>query len=187
MRAHSLWLSFVLLFAAPQFSAQASPLKVCVSQDGEGYDALQLARELSTRKLQSGASLSMVATTEKALSAEEEHKLTNPETPFVRVLLTEKTAKARSAEVERLGCDYNIKVWFHESLPSLMEGAAPPGDRTTVSYELRKAGSKKVLARAAAPPLTVFVRQERRVFNPYSLFADQILKKLNSPRTSLLP
>jgi len=26
----------------------------------------------------------------------------------------------------------------------------------------------------------VFVRQGRRVFNPYSLFADQIAKKLNS-------
>jgi len=67
-------------------------------------------------------------------------------------------------------------------LPSPMEGAAPPpmGDRTMVGYELRKAGAKKMLARAAAPPLTVFVRQGRRVFNPYSLFADQIAKKLNS-------
>jgi len=52
------------------------------------------------------------------------------------------------------------------------------GDRTMVGYELRKAGAKKMLARAAAPPLTVFVRQERRVFNPYSLFADQIQHQL---------
>src|SRR2546429_6062709 len=50
-------------------------------------------------------------------------------------------------------------------LPSPMEGAAPPpmDDRTMVGYELRKAGAKKMLARAAAPPLTVFVRQGRRV------------------------
>jgi hypothetical protein len=194
MRKHRIWLSFVLLLLASNLSAQANRLKVCVSQDGEGNDALRLARELSARKLDGGPPLTIVAITEKALSAEEEHKLTDSATPFVRILLTEKTAETRSARLESLGCDYNIKVWYHESadnfdanspagLPSPSPGlpSVPlSGDRTTVSYELRKAGNKRVLARASAPPLTVFVRQGRRVFNPYSLFADQIIKKFNS-------
>src|SRR5947209_15487773 len=69
-------------------------------------------------------------------------------------------------------------------LPSPMEGAAPPpmGDRTMVGYELRKAGAKKMLARAAAPPLTVFVRQGRRVFNPYS---DRKSTRLNSSHANI--
>lgn len=193
MRKQGVWLSFILLLPASKLSAQANPLKLCVSQDDEGYDALRLARELSSRKLRSGAPFTMVAITEKALSAEDEHKLADPATPYVRILLTEKAAKARSAKLESLGCDYDIKVRYHESadnfdtnspagLPSPSPGlpAIPlSGDRTTVGYELRKAGSKKVLARATAPPQTVFVRQGGRVFNPYSLFADQIVKKLD--------
>jgi hypothetical protein len=195
MRKHCFWLSFVLLFAASKFAAQTNPLKVCISQDGEGYDALRLARELSSRKLESGVSLAVLAIKGKALSAEEEHKLTDPGTPFARLLLKEQTAKARSAEMERLGCDYNIKVWYHESvdnfanppaeIPSTAAGTPRPepiGDRDMVGYELRKAGSNKVLARANLPPRTVYVRQGRRVFNPYPQFANQIVKKLNIVR-----
>src|SRR5438046_10527536 len=67
-------------------------------------------------------------------------------------------------------------------LPSPMEGAAPPpmGDRTLVGYELRQAGAKKMLDRAAAPPLPVSGRQGRRVRNPYSLSPDQLAQKRNS-------
>jgi hypothetical protein len=188
MRKHHLWLCFILLFAAPELSAQTSLLKVCVSQDGEGYDALRLARELSSRKLESGTPLAVVAMTRKVLSSQEEQELADRTSLFVRVLLKEQTAKARSDEIERLACDYNIQVWHHESAASLdVNGTADnpstiQGVPETVSYELRKAGSKRVLARGLAPPRTVFVRQGRRVFNPYPLFADQIVKKLNSVR-----
>jgi hypothetical protein len=196
MRKHHLWLCFILLFAAPELSAQTSLPKVCVSQDGEGYDALRLARELSSRKLESGTPLAVVAMTRKVLSSQEEQELADRTSLFVRVLLKEQTAKARSDEIERLACDYNIQVWHHESAASLdvngtadnpstapgVAGGPSTSDPETVSYELRKAGSKKVLAQGLAPPRTVFVRQGHRVFNPYPLFADQIVKKLNSVR-----
>jgi hypothetical protein len=194
MRTHILRLSFVLVFATSGLFAHSTPLKLCVSQDSEGYDALRLARELSSRKLKSGAFLAVVVISTHELSTEEEHKLADPSAPFARVLLAEKTPKARDAEIERLGCDYIVRVWLHESadnfdanspagIPNPMPGAsAPPpmGDRTVIGYELRKPASKKVLARATAPPMTVYVRQGRRVFNPYLLFANQILKRLDN-------
>ena len=102
MRKHHLWLCFILLFAAPELSAQTSLPKVCVSQDGEGYDALRLARELSSRKLESGTPLAVVAMTRKVLSSQEEQELADRTSLFVRVLLKEQTAKARSDEIERL-------------------------------------------------------------------------------------
>ena len=167
MRTSSLLLSFTFLFAASARSSQANTVKLCVSQDAEGYDALRLARELSSRKLKSGVSLAVVAITERALPAEEQRNLAYSGTSFARLLLTERSAKAWNAEIERLGCDYNIKIWYHKSvddfdtnspagLPSPMPGASgtqPIGDRAMVGYELRKAGSKKVLARASAPPI----------------------------------
>ena len=199
MRKRWLCLSFILLLGGSRLSAQANPLKICVSESGEGYDALRLAGELSSRKMQSGAALAVVAITEKALSAEEERKLANPAAPFVHVLVAEKSAQARDFEVERLGCGYDVKVWYHESADAfdtnspanLPSAPAPPrgsrgdfimGDRAAVGYEMRKAGSKKVLVKASAPPLTVFVKQEHRVFNPFSSFADQIVKKLDGVR-----
>jgi len=172
MRKHCLCLSFILISAASQLSAETNPLKVCVWQDDEGYDAFRLARQLASRKLDSGASLALVVITGKVLGIKEEQRLADPATPFARVVQKEQTAKARSAEVERLGCDYAIMVWYHEG--------AGRFDQTSVGYKLRKAGSKKVLAGASAPPFTVFVRQGRWVFDPYLLFANQIVKKLNS-------
>jgi hypothetical protein len=195
MRRHYLWICFILLFETSGLSAQTSPLKICVSQNGDGYDALHLARELSSRKLESGSPITVVAITGKVLSAREERELADQSSPFQRVLLNEKTLKSRTDEIERLGCDYNIQVWRlpgavapdvngtadNPSTAPRVAGGPPTSDSETVSYELRKAGSKKVLARGLAPPMTVFVRQGRRVFSPNSLFADQVVKKLNSP------
>jgi hypothetical protein len=181
----SLWLSFILLFEAPGLSGQSNPVKVCVSQEAEGYDALRLARELSSRKLESGASLTVVAITGKALSAEDEQVLgLTPGTPFARVVFTEKTAKARTAQLEQLGCGYSIKVWYHERVDIFNPDSSPApgtpvGDRTRVGYELRKTGNNRVLVRASLPPLTVYVKQGRRVFNPYPLFANEIVKTLD--------
>lgn len=181
-----LWLSFILLLPASGLSAQTSSLKVCVSQDAKGYDALRLARELSSRKLESDASLAVVVMTGKALSAEDEKVLgLTSAPPFTRVLFTEKTAKARKAQLEQLECGYRIEVWYHERVDIFNPDSSPTpgnpaGDQTRVGYELRKTGNNRVLVRASLPPLTVYVKQGRRVFNPYSLFADQIVKKLNS-------
>jgi hypothetical protein len=193
MRKGLIWLSLLLIYEASGIPARANAVKVCVSQNDEGNDALRLARELSSRKLGSGVPLTVVAITGKALSSREEEKLADPSTPFVRVLLTQKGAKVRGAEIEGFGCEYMIEVTHHEGadnfdavqtgIPKSSPETASPGpggDPETVGYELRKAGSKKVIARAIAPPLTVFVRQGRRVFNPYVLFADQIMKKINT-------
>jgi hypothetical protein len=193
MRKRLVWLGFVLIFEASGLYAQVKPLKVCIYQYDEGYDALRLARQLSSRKLESGAPLAVAAITGKALSSKEEQDLAESSAPFVRVLVTEKNAKVRDAEVERLGCDYDVQVSHDESInkfdknsPAGMQNSSPEhsipeqpdmGDR--IEYKLRKAGSKKVLSRDTERPRTVFVRQRRLVFDPYILFADQIVKKLN--------
>jgi hypothetical protein len=181
--------------ASSMRSAQALPLRICVSQDGAGYDALHLARELSSRKQEIGSSVAVVAITGKTLSAREELEWAPQNSSFERVILKGQTSKDRSAEIEQVGCEYNVQVWRHEGAPAvdLMNGAAGspnpapraagvalPNDPETVSYELRRAGSKKVLSRAVAPPMTVFVKQGRRVFDPYSLFTGQIVKKLHN-------
>jgi hypothetical protein len=194
MRKYCACFSFLLFFEVPGLYAQGNSLKVCVTQYDEGYDALQLARELSSRKLARGAPLAAVAVTGKALSPTEEQKLADPRTPFVRILLADQTDQARDAEIERLGCDYNAQVSHSESInkfdknsPARMQNSSPEhsipeqpdmGDR--IEYKLRKVGSKKVLARDTERPRTVFVRQRRLVFDPYILLADQIVKKLNS-------
>jgi hypothetical protein len=168
---------------------------VCVFQDSEGYDAIRLAQQLTSRKLSDGASLAVVAITGKLLDAEWEHYLAAPEMPFTRVLFTNQTAKGRSAESGRLGCDYNIRVWYDEgdyssnqpanalSPPSEVNNPVPlPSAPPMIGYELRRAGREKVLARGSAPPRTVYRKTGRWEFNPYPLFANQIVKKLNSAR-----
>jgi hypothetical protein len=193
MRKRLVWLGFVLIFGASGLYAQVKPLKVCIYQYDEGYDALRLARQLSSRKLESGAPLAVAAITGKELSFKEEQNLAAPSIPFVRVLVTEKNARVWDAELERLGCDYIVQVSNEESInkfdknfPAGMQNSSPEhsipeqpdiGDR--IEYKLRKAGSKKVLARDTERPRTVFVRQRGLVFDPYILFADQIVKKLN--------
>jgi len=121
----------------------------------------------------------------RRLSAEDEQVLgLTSGARFARVLFTEQNAKARSAQLEQLGCDYSIKIWYHErvdifgadSSPTL---GIPVGDRTRAGYELRKTGKNRVLARSSAPHVTVYVRQGRRVFNPFPLFANEIVKKLD--------
>jgi hypothetical protein len=173
----------MLLWSAPALSAQAPRLKLCIWQDDEGYDALRLSRALSSQYLESGVSLSVVAITAKVLSADEERRLADSAIPFIRVLLTEKSAKERATHIEQLGCEYEIKMFFHESIEmanSGQFGQAPGEDRTTVGYELRKAASKKLLQRSSLPPRTVYTRQGHRVFDPYALFAGQIVKKLDA-------
>jgi hypothetical protein len=105
MRPKMPWLGLSLLFATSLASAQTKPLKVCVFQESEGYDAIRLAQQLTSRKLSDGASLAVVAITGKLLDAEWEHHLAAPEMPFTRVLFTDQTAKGRTAESGRLGCD----------------------------------------------------------------------------------
>jgi hypothetical protein len=185
---------FLLLLASSSLYAQTPTIKLCVFQQDEGRDALQLAQALSRKKLKSGASLAVVGITTKALSPEGERRFTASDPPFVHVLSTQRTAKARSTELESLGCDYNIKVWYHRAaevfdstpVPDLSPSPLPvtPGpqpneDRATVDYELRKASNNKLLVRSSAPPRTIYVKQGRRLFDPYSLFADQIIKKLD--------
>jgi hypothetical protein len=193
MRKRLVWLGFVLIFQTSGLAAQVNPVKVCVSQYDEGYDALRLGRQLSLRKLESGAPLVVAAITGKELSAKEEQDLAAASTPYVRVLVTEKNARVRDAAVERLGCDYIVQVSHEESVnkfdensPARMQNSSPehsipeqPDIRDRIEYKLRKAGSKKVLARDTERPRTVFVRQRGLVFDPYILFADQIVKKLN--------
>lgn len=192
MRIYPVWLIFLLLPVAPfSASAQTHSLSVCIAQDAEGYDALRLARQLSSRRLANGDSLSVVVITTKGLPAEEERVLTKQGIPFARVVLKDHTARGLKAENEKLGCDYEIKVWFHENVDDFDTNSPPGipspttdvplvGDRTVIGYELRSTQTHKVLARGAAPPLTIYVRQGRRVFNPYPLFANQIMKELNA-------
>ena len=185
MQACSLWLGFILLFAAPGLFGQSNPVRVCVTQEAKGYYALRLARELSSRKLESGASFAVVAITGEPLSAKDEQALGfTSGTPFGRAFFMEKTPKARSAQLEQLECGYSVNVWLHEQVDifnpdSSPTPATPVGDRTRVGYELRKTGNNRVLVRASLPPLTVYVKQGRRVFNPYALFANQIVKTLD--------
>jgi hypothetical protein len=101
--------------------------------------------------------------------------------------------KKASAEIKRLGCDYDIKIWFHQTEegfdsapPNAPAAAGPdtliPGQATShipdlIYYELRKAGEEKLLARGSAPPKTF--SHHTLKFNPYPAFSDQIVKKLN--------
>ncbi|MGH9736097.1 MAG: hypothetical protein ACRD8A_16085 [Candidatus Acidiferrales bacterium] len=146
---------------------------------------------MASRKLDSGSSVDVIAITGKPLPPDEERQAAKQDTQFARVVLADHDRKAKKADAERFGCDYNVKVWYHESLdvdaggpsnaPNSMPASPPPiADRTAVGYELRNARTNRVLARAAAPPRTMYVRQGRRVFDPYPLFANQIIKKLNS-------
>lgn len=191
MRTDLIRFGVLFLLAASALRGQTRSRTLCVIQSGQGEDALRLARQLAGRKLSGRDTLEVIAITGKTLPADEEHDMTKQSVLFARVILANQTKKAIRAENERLGCDYDVKVWYHESaddfdanapagMPSPMANAPDPmGDRTVVAYELRDTRTNKVLAHAAAPPRTVYVRQGRRVFDPYPLFANQIVKKLD--------
>ena len=119
-----------------------------------------------------------MAVTPGGPSPDWERLLTDPQSPIHWVNVAGKKAKEREQEIERLGCDYNIKVWYSAS-SQMPDDTHPKPD--AVVYEMRKAGSKKVLSRAALPPRTVYASREpeRRQFVPYPIFADEIVKKLS--------
>jgi hypothetical protein len=115
--------------------------------------------------------------------------------PLVTVELAGLGDKDVNPEVERRGCGWVVQVWRHDSvdvnqlssLPANMDmvpdspAPAPPpiGDRDAVLYRLRKAGSDKVLAHGSLPLKTRRGRSAVAIFDPYPIFAKQILKKMN--------
>lgn len=178
MGALAFRLSVILPLAALAVCAQTPSRTVCIMQNDEGYDALRLARQLVSRKLDNGSFLRVATITGKTLPPDEERLATQGD-PFTRVILADNNRKAERTETERLGCDYDVEVWYHESVDiggdvpstvpdSMPAGPSPIGDRTVVGYELRDAKTDKMLARASAPPRTVYVRQGRRVFESIS-------------------
>lgn len=191
MRTDAIRFGVLFLLAASALRGQTRSQTVCVIQTDGGRDALLLARQLAGRKLSGRDTFEVIAITGKSLPPHEEHDTTRQGVSFARVILANQTKKAIRAANARLGCDYDVKVWYHENvddldqnapvgMPSPMANAPDPmGDRTVVAYELRDTRTNKVLAHAAAPPRTVYVRQGRRVFDPYPLFANQIVKKLD--------
>ncbi|HXN65398.1 MAG TPA: hypothetical protein VN862_08705 [Candidatus Acidoferrales bacterium] len=186
-------MAIILMCGASALYAQIS-LKVCISEDAEGYDAIRLAQELSSRKLKDGRSFSIVAITRKSLPSVMEKQLADSHLNVIRVLVADESAKALSAETERLECDYNVKMWFHPSiddangpanLPSTTsQSSSEPitpqsvAQRSAVGFELRKTGNGKVLAHASAPPRTAYSKQGR-VFEPSVPFANQIVKAVD--------
>lgn len=143
---------------------------------------MSLARQLSSKTLKTGTQLSVVAITRQPLPLELEDGFAQSKPSFARLIQRDMSAKNREAQIEQVGCDYYTKVWRHESMEDITDtpnGPMPNGDRTMIGYELRKDPKAKILMRAMASPMTVYVHQGRRVFNPYVVFADQIVKKLS--------
>lgn len=132
MGALAFRLSIILPLAALAVCAQTPSRTVCIMQNDEGYDALRLARQLVSRKLDNGGFLRVVTITGKTLPPDEE-RLAKQGDLFTRVILADNSRKAERTETERLGCDYDVKVWYHESVdiggdvPSAVPDSMPPG------------------------------------------------------------
>jgi hypothetical protein len=174
------WPLLLCALLAQELYAQspAAAVTVCFVQTREvhdhyvvsGGDAKALAKEFAGTKLANGA-------------------------PLVTVELAGLGDKDVNPEVERRGCGWVVQVWRHDnvdtnqlsSLPANMDmvpdnpAPAPPpiGDRDAILYRLRKAGSDKVLAHGSAPLETRRGRSTVVIFNPYPIFAKQILKKMS--------
>jgi len=153
----------------PRSHAQETATRICVVQVKEGFegtstvqesgaDAIGLTSELSTRKTKNGLLVPAI-------------------------LLFRMPRKEVDSEVDMQQCGYVVELWRHISADDAGTGGAypvePSGDRDMVEYQLRKAGSRKVLASGAAPPLIVHGPAHWVSPSPYPLIATSIMKKIN--------
>lgn len=157
-------------------AADSQTIRMCTVQSDErfagvilhGTDAKRLAQELSTRKLHDGS-------------------------PVLAIPITGIPKNETGAAIERENCAYVISISRHENVdigngdvpgaiadPNLPTAphAAPIGDRDLVAFSLKKIGSNKVIAHGIAPPPT-YHRPDHHLTEPYPLFADEILKKID--------
>lgn len=172
----SVGVALFILLALLETSVNSQTIRMCTVQPDErfagvilhGTDAKRLAQELSTRKLHDGS-------------------------PILAIPITGISKNETGAAVEREGGVYVIELSRHENvdigtgdvpgtladsnLPTAPQ-AAPIGDRDLVAFSLKKIGSNKVIARGIAPPPT-YHRPDHHLTEPYPLFADEILKKID--------
>ena len=175
---NSLLLMGAALSLLPALHAQVVPVHICIVQVKEGFqggdttqekgeDAIKLAYELYTRKT------------------------TRSGTTVVATLLYRMPRADVDAEVDMQQCNYVVELWRHISADDASAGLEGPGapyvassgDRDAVVYQLRKPGTRKVLASGSAPIITKYPRgapgDHRASPSPYPIFAEAILKKID--------
>jgi hypothetical protein len=145
---------------------QSNAGRICVVEADSDIGATLLAKQLAGKELHNGSHIVAI----RIIAAD--HRLLD-------------------ADVERANCRYTVTMWHHElisdnpptDIPSSVPGdptlSVSMPDRSVVGYKLRMTGKKKVILAQSAPPLTVYVKQDKRVFNPYVMFANKIVNKLN--------
>jgi hypothetical protein len=182
----------VALLMGPAVFAQTRHVTLCLVQvarndhdmvQDSGMDAKNLAVYLSDRTLSNG-------------------------TPVLPVVVIQLRPDAVDLITEERGCQYIAEFVRHESVDTQRMGSpasepgttvpgsspvgldpveAPPiGDRDTILFTLRKAGSRKVLGHLAAPPLTRRGKTAAVLFDPYPLFVKEIMKKIPATETGII-
>jgi hypothetical protein len=169
-------LPLLLLASSP---AHAGSTHVCVVQlkegnesaQAQGYDAVQLTKELSNRKLADG-------------------------TPIDATAVPVNNAKEARAETKRLNCDYVVDLVHHGNFGGVAASGPvgdpiqpPPDsddhipgtqqlDAIPISYELRQKEGGKSLGGGVGRTINFGPHSVNKV-TPYQQIADAITKKLN--------
>jgi hypothetical protein len=88
-------------------------------------------------------------------------------------------------EVDKQQCDYVVELWRHISVDDPGAGnygapyIQPSGDRDMVEYQLRKAGTRKVLSSGSAPTQIIHGRNHWKSPSPYPVLAAAIVKRID--------
>jgi hypothetical protein len=171
MNQKVLWIVFAALLPSAPLRAQEEPIHICVVQVKQGFagtdtsqekglDAIGLINNLTKLKTKNGL-------------------------PITAILIRQMPRAEVDDEVDKQQCDYVVELWRHISADDAEAGSqgAPfvpqSGDHDAIEYQLRKPGTRKVLASGSAPTETYYSRAHRRSPSPYPILAAAILKKID--------
>lgn len=163
-------LACAMLSLLPQSRAQEAPTHICLVQLKQGFQGIDRS-EIGSE----AAGLFNVLTTMKTKNG-----LPISVTGIRQIPRTEV-----DAEVDKQQCDYVVEVWRHISVDDAAAGndGAPftpsSGDRDAVLYQLRRAGTRKVLSSGSAPKKVYHGPTHWSSPSPYPILATAIVKRID--------
>jgi hypothetical protein len=155
----------------PQPRAQEDPTHICVVQVREGFTGTDMTQEYGLDAIGLINNLTQLKTKNGL--------------PIRATSIRQMPRSEVDDEVDKQQCDYVVELWRHISVDGAAAGnngapsVPPSGDHDMVEYQLRKAGTRKVLSSGSAPIQIIHGPNHWRSPSPYPILAAAIVKRID--------